>query len=383
MPGEIPGRVDSRGSLEVTLRKTACRFTGISHVPHPGPFMGASHANSTRCSVSKLGRWFRCIVVCCFLLSALECGSRHDAGEKYYLIAANIHVAYWQAAGAGFMQAASRMKVQAEFVGPETYDPKAQQLAFERVVKSRPSGILISPANPELMRPDIDAAIAAGIPVMTADSDSPSSKRLVFIGTNNYQAGVMGGKVAASELHGKGNVVVFTMPGQANLDDRLRGYSDTFASYPQIKIVRVVDIRGNPRIAFDTTEQIVSQNRDKVDAFVCLEALAGKEVAAVLDRDGVKGKTVLAMDSDRETLDWIEKGIIAATIAQKPYTMSYVGLTMLHDLHHNQPQSLDKNWAVDPLSPLPAFVDTGAALVDRSSIEAFITAEKSATAGQR
>ena len=39
------------------------------------------------------------------------------------------------------------------------------------------------------MAPDIDAAVDAGIPVLTVDSDSSLSKRLTFIGTNNYEAG--------------------------------------------------------------------------------------------------------------------------------------------------------------------------------------------------
>jgi len=327
--------------------------------------------------------WSRCLLVCFALLLLVGCGSRHDADEKYFLISANIQVPYWRAAGQGFVQAASQMKVRAEFVGPETYDPKAEQLEFERVVKTKPSGILVAPANPELMRSDIDAAIAAGIPVITMDADSPASKRLVFIGTNNYQAGVMGAKVAAKEMHGKGNVVVFTMPGQTNLEDRLRGYRDTFATSPQIKITRVVDIAGNPRVAFDTAEQIVGKEKDKVDAFVCLEALAGKEVAEVLDRYNVKGKTIVAMDTDPETLDWIKKGVIAATIAQKPYTMSYVGMTMLDNLHHNPPRSLQEDWTADPVATIPAFVDTGAALVDKSSVDTFLAAQQSAAGSHK
>ncbi|MBV9608582.1 MAG: substrate-binding domain-containing protein, partial [Acidobacteria bacterium] len=166
-----------------------------------------------------------CVVfVGLLLLSLAGCGGRHDSDEKFVLVSTNIKVPYWQLAGSGFMQAAREMKIRASFVGPDTYDPRAQQEEFRKAVASKPSGILVSPANPELLKGDIDAAISAGIPVITIDSDAPSSRRLLFIGTNNYQAGVMGAKVMISQLKGKGNVVVFTMPGQANLDDRLRGY---------------------------------------------------------------------------------------------------------------------------------------------------------------
>ena len=319
------------------------------------------------------------LLVLALMFAWAGCASQHSADENYYLVTINKQIPYWQAAGAGFLHAASQMKVKAEFVGPDTYDPKAEQLEFEKLLQSKPTGILVSPASGQLMRADIDQAIAAGIPVITIDSDSPESKRLFFIGTNNYQAGVMGAKVAAAQMRGKGNVVIFTMPGQANLDDRLRGYRDIFASYPGLKIVRLVDIHGDPRVAFDTTEQIIGQKKEKVDGFVCLEALAGKEVGEVLDRYHVTGKTVVAMDTDPDTLDWIKKGVIAATVAQKPYTMSLVGLEMLDDLYHHKLRSLEQNWAQDPFSPLPAFVDTGATLIDKSNVDAFISAQKSAT----
>ncbi|HJT00639.1 MAG TPA: substrate-binding domain-containing protein [Terriglobales bacterium] len=320
------------------------------------------------------------LLVLVLIFAWAGCASQHSADENYYLVTTNKQIPYWQAAGAGFLHAAAQMKVKAEFVGPDTYDPKAEQLEFEKLLQSKPTGILVSPASGQLMRADIDQAIAAGIPVITIDSDAPESKRLFFIGTNNYQAGVMGAKVAAAQLRGKGNVVIFTMPGQTNLDDRLRGYRDIFASYSGLKIVRLVDIHGDPRVAFDTTEQIIGQKKEKVDGFVCLEALAGKEVGEVLDRYHVTGKTVVAMDTDPDTLDWIKKGVIAATVAQKPYTMSLVGLEMLDDLYHHKLRSLQQNWAQDPFSPLPAFVDTGATLIDKSNVDAFISAQKSATA---
>jgi ribose transport system substrate-binding protein len=110
---------------------------------------------------------------------------------------------------------------------------------------------------------------------------------------------------------------------------------------------------------------------------VCLEALSGNEVAVVLDNYKIKGRTIIAMDTDPETLNWIQKGVIAATISQKPYTMAFVGLEMLDDLHHERLDKLDSDWTRDSFSPVPTFVDTGSALVDKSNVDAFIAATKS------
>ena len=99
-------------------------------------------------------------------------------------------------------------------------------------------------------------------------------------------------------------------------------------------------------------------------------------MAGVLNSYQVTGKVVKAMDTDQETLDWIQKGVIAATIAQKPYTMAFVGVLMLDNLYHHKPSSLDQDWSKDSFSPIPSFVDTGSALIDKSNVDAFLQAGK-------
>jgi ribose transport system substrate-binding protein len=313
----------------------------------------------------------------------LSCGASHDSDEYYVFVSTNLQVPYWKTAGAGFTTAASRFKVRSDFTGPQNYDPKGERDAMDQAVQKKATGILVAVADAGLLKDSIDKAVAAGIPVITIDSDAPASKRLFFIGTNNYQAGFTGGQRLAQELKGKGNVVVFTMPDQPNLQDRLRGYKDALSRTPEIKITRVVDIQGDPRIAFDTTTQIVGKERDKVDGFVCLEAQSGKEVAGVLNSYHVTGKAVIAMDTDQETLDLIQKGVIAATIAQKPYSMAFVGMQMLDNLYHHKPPSLDSEWSKDSFAPIPAFVDTGSAVIDKSNVESFIQAGKNVAASPK
>jgi len=328
-------------------------------------------------------RVFLCTAIVLPLITVLSCGAAHDSDEYYVFISANLQVPYWKAAGNGFANASAQFKVRSDFNGPQTFDPKAERDAFDQAVQKKATGILVDVTDAALLKDSIDKAIAAGIPVITLDSDAPASKRLFFIGTNNYQAGYTGGQRLVQELHGKGNVVVFTMPDQPNLQDRLRGYKEALASSPNIKITRVVDIQGDPRIAFDTTTQIVGKERDKVDAFICLEAQSGKEVAGVLNSYHVTGKTVMAMDTDPETLDGIQKGLIAATIAQKPYTMAFVGMQMLDNLYHHKPPSLDKDWSKDSYATIPSFVDTGSDLIDKTNVAAFLQSGKEAASATK
>jgi ribose transport system substrate-binding protein len=311
-------------------------------------------------------------VVAMSLLCA--CGGRHDAGEAFVLVSANTKIAYWQEAAEGLRAAAREMGVNSEMVGPETYDPKAEKEEFLNVVhrKIPPAGILVSAADPEMMRDAIDTAAAAGIPVVTIDSDSPKSKRLTFIGTNNYVAGQMSADLLVKELGGKGSVALYSIPGQANLDERVEGCKRVLTRYPAIKILPVIDMAGDPAKAFDGTRNLIAQGNTAPDAFVCLEALSCKEVADVLDRAGIKGKTIIAMDTSEGTLEWMRKGMIRATIAQKPFTMAYFGTRVLDDFHHGKPNA-DASSLQGTRSHIPVFVDTGATLVDKSNMASFAT----------
>jgi ribose transport system substrate-binding protein len=318
-----------------------------------------------------------------FILALSACSSsRHDPLEKFYLVTPNVKSAYWQEGWAGFNHAAFTLGtgVQSGLAGPDTYDPQAEVHEFQVVMSLKPAGILVSAADPAAMKGPIDAAIAQGVPVITVDSDVPDSKRLTFIGTNNYQAGVMAAKVLVDRMHGKGDIVVYTIPEQENAEERLRGYKSVLDGHPQMKIVRTVDVKDDPRVAFDTTVEIV-KGKPVPDGFVCLVAVACPEVADVLDRNNIENKVIVAMDTPSTTLDWIKKGRIAATISQKPYTMGQYGMVMLDALHHYKLPSLDVNWAQDMHTPFPVFIDTGATLIDQNNLDSFRKAQGAAASG--
>ena len=168
------------------------------------------------------------------------------------------------------------------------------------------------------------------------DADSPESKRILFIGTDNFRAGQESGtRMVGDLLKGKGNVVVVTIPGQPNVHDRLRGVEEALKRFPGMKIVQSIDDRADPRNAYDAISALM-QCKDRPDGIICLEASGGAGSADALHRLDLTGKIpIVAFDNDPETLDWIQRGAIAATVVQKPYVMSYYGLKFLDDLHHN------------------------------------------------
>jgi ribose transport system substrate-binding protein len=301
----------------------------------------------------------------------------HNVAEKYFLVVANTKSPYWEQVSTGLNQAARELGVSAALAGPGAYDSQGQKAEFKRIAATKPAGILVSAGDPKLLTEDIDAAVAAGIPVITIDSDAPGSKRLFFVGTNNYEAGQVGGRAAVKALNAKGNVVAFLLAGQANLEERLNGYRSVFAQNPQVKLLEVIDMKGDPVVAFDKTKEMLDKHKPEVDAFICVDAESAKEVAEVLKRANTK-KVVIATDALPATLDGIEGGWITATVVQKPFTMGYNGLRLIADLHLNKLPSLTMDFAGSPNSPLPRFVDTGDALIDKSNLAGYRDANKQA-----
>ena len=119
-------------------------------------------------------------------LSGCQYHSKHDV---YYLVSNNLKLPYWKTVNQGFTQAATEYGVTAQLAGPDTYDPQAEADAFTKIAGYKPAGILVSVADVNIMRDAINSATAAGVPVITVDSDAPLSNRLYFVGTNNLSVG--------------------------------------------------------------------------------------------------------------------------------------------------------------------------------------------------
>jgi ribose transport system substrate-binding protein len=178
----------------------------------------------------------------------------------------------------------------------------------------------------------------------------------------------------AAQLNGKGNVVFFTMPGQPNLDERLKGYQDAFSQYPGIKIVETFDIKGDSGLAMDKTgEYLARTGANKIDGFICLQSSSGKDVGESHKRRNATGRLLVAMDTDSATLKLVKDGTIDSTISQKPYTMAMLGLKALDEIHHNPVKPLANDYGLDPFAPFPAFIDTGVSLVDKVNVDAILS----------
>jgi ribose transport system substrate-binding protein len=310
-----------------------------------------------------------CCVASAAVLTLSSCAPLlHDPKETYILVAGDTKLPYWQTMLQGFNHAASELKVKAEIDGPENFDPNAEYDALQKAIRRKPSGILLWAVDPNIMTPGINAAVAQGIPVITVSADAADSRRSFYVGTDNYTAGRLAGRLAVDLLKGQGNIVVFQTSAPANAKLRLNGLRDALSNHSGINIKQIVDLKSDPTSIFDTAQHLLQTN-ELISAFICLSATAGPEIGEVVNREHKAGKiAVINMDADSRTLDLIEKGAVSASVAQKPFSMGYIGLKSLDDLHHHPPTPLNNDWVHQPLSPIPAFIDTGVFVIDKHNV---------------
>ncbi len=294
---------------------------------------------------------------------------KNAARQHYVMISAVTGSPYWIDSKNGLRDKAKELGVEANFIGPPTVDVNAQIDEVNRAIAQKVDGIIMVPMA-DSVTPAINQAIAAGIPVVCADADAPSSQRYSFIGTGNYNAGCQGGEELARLLAGGGEVALLTIPGADNLTKRLKGYEDALARHPEIKIVQIGNDHGSQTEAEKECRALL-QVYPNLAGFGCVAAAGGQGAAVAVKQAGKQGKIkIVAMDRDEATLQFIQEGVIDASIAQRTYTMSYLALQMIYDLRNERIKFAD-DWRKLHVNPLPPNVDTGSFVITKNNVDYF------------
>jgi ribose transport system substrate-binding protein len=270
----------------------------------------------------------------------------------------------------GMKKAGELLGVQTEYVGPSDLDMGAMVAALELAIARKPGGLVVVGFEDSLV-PVVNKAVEAGIPVVTVDADLPRSKRIAFVGTGNFNAGYQGGLKLAELIGGKGKVALLTKTGQSNLEERIRGYQEALARYPDISIVQVANTESDPAKATQVASLLL-QRHDDLAGIACVEAAGGAGAATAVKEANRVGKVkIVAMDRDNSVLKYIEQDVIQAAVAQQTALMPIYAVAILYQLNHaNVPITTDN--AAAKVSGAPGTIDTGVIIVDKSNYRFFM-----------
>jgi ribose transport system substrate-binding protein len=221
------------------------------------------------------------------------------------------------------------------YVGPVASDAAEQVRVVEDVTRRGVDAIAISCDDPTACVEPINKAVAAGIPVITWDSDSPDSRRLTYVGIDNFQAGQVAADLLARALKGKGQVALLTgVPGAYNLEERIRGFKDGLSKSPGVRIVATAVSNDDINMGVQAVEETM-QTHPNLDGwfFVGMWPLFAERGSMPLWEDAARnhGMKVVAFDTLPVELEFLRDGYLSALIGQKYWGWGADSIQMLYD----------------------------------------------------
>lgn len=193
--------------------------------------------------------------------------------------------------------------------------PEKQILQMETFVSQKVNAIIINPRDPSALIPSIEAAVKAGIPVITLNTDINKDVGQVWVGAENEQGGEVEAEYIAKKLNGKGTVAVLRgVIGSDPEIKRSKGYKSVFDKYPDIKII--FDQSGN--WSRDESMSIMEnwiQTGRHIDALLGMNDEMALGALKAIEDSGLQGKIIVAgLDALPDALDAVKNGKLDATV---------------------------------------------------------------------
>jgi ribose transport system substrate-binding protein len=283
------------------------------------------------------------VVVFAIGLSRRE-GGKGGQGAKlrFALVPKSIGHPYWEGVREGMNAAAERLGVEAVFQGPPEASSEEQLKVIEGLIAQGYDGIAISPNDPDAVKEIIKRAMAKGIAVVTFDSDSPESERLVYVGTDNRQGGRVGAaameKLLDAKKEGDGKLLVQMIggkPGAWNLKERMDGFAEGVKG-TRIALADTQYNEENPDTALRVAEAVLNA-QPGLRGFFGSNAFAGPGAALAVKGAIQRGRLkkgqvrIVAFDTTDDILDFIDEGVIDCTLAQNTREMGRIAIEKLRD----------------------------------------------------
>jgi len=216
---------------------------------------------------------------------------------------------------------------------------RGERSAFKELLKRELSGIVVTPGNPEAMTPLIDAAEQSGTRVVCVSTDAPVSRRSSVVCIEPRLNGLIAGELMANFVGEKTKVAIVTgMLKTVDHSQKTEGFIASFRERSRGgEVVAVIEAHEHADESFRKTSHLLESHPDLGGIYVntvnCLP------VCKALTEAGLTHTVrLITTDLFREMIPYFEKGAIAASIHQQPYTQGQLAFRTLaeHLLHQTE-----------------------------------------------
>ncbi|WP_111467179.1 substrate-binding domain-containing protein [Microbacterium suaedae] len=232
--------------------------------------------------------------------------------------------AFWDRIKAGSEQAGADYDATIVYNGDP--DPALQSQLIDNAVAQDVDGIVVSMANPEGVKTSVEAAVAAGVPVVTINAGMDESSEygaLTHIGQSESVAGAAVGERMGEE--GFSNVIcVIQEAGHVGLEERCSSAADAFSGEMENIIV---DGRNDAEVK--NTLRAKLQSDASIDGVLALGGQYAIDAVGAVEESGSAAR-VATFDLSSDVLTEILAGSVVFAVDQQPFVQGYVGVTSLY-----------------------------------------------------
>ncbi len=234
---------------------------------------------------------------------------------------------FWSVAANGVNAAADDMGVTVEYQAPGTFDMAEMSQIIDAAVASAPDGLVVTIPDADALGPAIQAAVSAGIPVISMNSGSDVFADLgvlVHVGQTEYEAGLIAGQEMSKE--GVSNAICVNQEvGNAALDLRCQGFSDGLGGTVEVIPVDLADPTG----AQEAVAGALQANAD-INGILTLGPTGAVPALGALEAAGQLGSMPIAtFDLGPDVLQAIVDGNMLFAIDQAQYLQGYLPIVLL------------------------------------------------------
>jgi simple sugar transport system substrate-binding protein len=233
---------------------------------------------------------------------------------------------FWLVVKNGVDQAAKDTGAQVDYRSPEKFDMVAMAQLVDAAVASKPDGLVVSIPDADALGKSIQAAVKAGIPVISMNSGSDVSKKLgclMHVGQEEYVAGKGAGERMKAEGVTKA-VCLNQEVGNAGLDARAKGFKDGLGGEVEVLAVSM---------DFTQTRNAVAgylQKNPNIEGILALGPTGAEPALQALQQAGKVGKIKFGtFDLSPTVLQALAKKEMDFAIDQQQFLQGYLPVVFL------------------------------------------------------
>ena len=207
------------------------------------------------------------------------------------------------------------------------------------------SGLLIVPSEDPKLCEAITAVEAAGIRVITVNTDAPASGRSLFVGQDLYASG----RTAGELMLRMNDSTVAVLSGFDNIwghSERVRGFIDVYRENDRLKHII------GPYFTHDDineTSLILNKIPDRFSGVYSVSGLTTEGAGRFLSKRNNEDITLVGFDCTEENVELLESGAITSLISQSPQLQGFLSVLRLMRIIKGEPDSVadDINIPID------------------------------------